>query len=142
MKKLLATFLFLLLTISPAAAEQPDRIDEIRKGEVLPDTWKLYYQGTNDDFAVFYDIAGREVWFRYRRNKFDDEGINSIRFLVSGILYKIRGEFSGMFLYSDKIVPYFKKAEELSPEMKKSSPAIPVFRLIEYQSLASEDIIF
>ena len=136
-------FLFLAL-LSPVATEQPDRIDEIREKmvDVFPDKWKLYYQGTKDDYVIFYDIAGREVWFRYRRNKFDDEGIQSIRFLVSGILYEIKGEFSGMYLYRDKILPYFKKAEELTPEMKKSTPSIPVFRLLEYRTLASEDVIF
>ena len=138
--------LFLLLSLPAVSAEVPDRISEIKEklSETIsfPVTWKLRYRGTKDNYAIFYDISGKEVYFKYRRNKFDEDGIRKIRFLLSGVLYEIKGEFAGMYVYTEKLFPDLIKPVDVTTKMKKLQSSIPVFNLTEYRSLAAEDVIF
>jgi hypothetical protein len=48
----------------------------------FPAQLKLFFKKTSGDYAVFYDRNGDEVYYRYRKNKFDSEFIDLIYLLI------------------------------------------------------------
>lgn len=82
--------------------ERDPRAREIRAqiiaGKPAPLAIRLRYSGTWRDYAVFYDLAGREILFRYREDRFDRRAEKKIRNLVKGEAYLVKGQFTGVLL--------------------------------------------
>lgn len=68
----------------------------LKEGKPVPEELHLKYRGTQGNFAVFYDLEGKEALYRYRRDAFDDLAERKLRDLRSGQAYRMRGEFAGM----------------------------------------------
>lgn len=67
----------------------------LKEGKPLPEELRLRFRGTQGNYAVFYDLEGREALYRYRRDPFDDLGARKLRDLRPGQAYRLRGEFVG-----------------------------------------------
>ena len=153
MKKIILLLLFpsLLVAGSDIISVDEKRIEDYKKEITdtsgFPETFRLFYKGKQGDYVVFYDLNGHDVFFRYRRNKFDYEAEKIILPLTEGSPFEIRGEFLGMLVYSiqnNKLIPVptFKPANKLSLEEKKDAHNIPVFKLVDFNSLVAEGVIF
>lgn len=87
--------------------ETDPRVEEIRArvaaGEAAPAEIRLRYSGKRGDFLAFYDIEGREVFFRYREDRFDRRAERRIADLIEGQAYRVKGRFVGVLLNSQWI---------------------------------------
>lgn len=74
--------------------------ESIRKqpGEVPPEELRLRYSGPRGDYIAFYDLEGRDIYFRYREDRFDRRAEKKIQTLISGEAYRVKGEFQGVVL--------------------------------------------
>ena len=69
--------------------------EQLRKGEATPATLRLRYGGTRNDYAIFYDLVGREILYRYREDRFDRRSDKKVRGLIEGQAYQVSGQFLG-----------------------------------------------
>lgn len=78
------------------------RVEEIKaalaKGEPAPAALRLRYRGTQGDFAVFYDLLGRQLFYRYREDRFDRRAEKKLVGLIEGQAYLVSGTFLGLRL--------------------------------------------
>ena len=119
----------------PRAAEI---LDALRSGRTLSDGYRLRYSGVRGDFLSFYDLDGREIYYRYREDRFDDRGDARMRDLISGEAYVVHGQFQGMLVEG-------KLTASTDPEFRKileNPEAVPVFLFQSAESLRLEQIIF
>lgn len=79
--------------------ESDPRLDEIkqklRRGEAPPGEIRLRYGGTRGDHAMFYDLVGRQLYFRYREDRFDRRGDRKVKGLIEGQAYLVSGAYRG-----------------------------------------------
>lgn len=82
--------------------ETDPRVEEIRArvaaGESAPAEIRLRYSGKRGDFLAFYDIEGREMFFRYREDRFDRRAERRVADLIEGQAYRVKGRFVGVLL--------------------------------------------
>lgn len=131
----------------PRIKDFKERISE--ENPNFPEEMHLYFQELTGDYAVFYDLDGRTVYYQYRRNKWDYDAIERVHNLFSGRSYRVRGDFLGIF-YTPKNLENKRMAtrvfvptgEKLTREMKKEEESIPVYRLKDYTETYSDSIIF
>lgn len=80
--------------------ENDPRLSEIRAalvaGQPAPTSIKLRYSGTRGDYLAFFDIEGREAFFRYREDRFDRRAERRIAGLIAGQAYVVDGAFLGL----------------------------------------------
>jgi hypothetical protein len=69
----------------------------------MPPSMKLFYRGKKEHYAVFYDLNGHEVYFRYRVDKFDEKAEAKLTGLFPGHGYQVSGKFIGVILFKDII---------------------------------------
>ncbi|TGK06247.1 hypothetical protein EHO60_16820 [Leptospira fletcheri] len=108
----------------------------------FPENIRLFFQGTEGNYAVFYDWNGHTFYYQYRENKFDRRLRKYVSRLSNGAAYEVSGEYVGVFVFENKVVRRFKKKGEDSLADKKERQSIPVFRLKAYKELIVEDILF
>lgn len=129
----------------------------------FPEQLKLYFKKTYSDYAVFYDRNGDEVYYRYRKNKFDSEGDKNLIGLFSGQAYRVRGEFAGVASFTDAVngnlLPYpvvylknesdrfwsydiVEKYEVLTIQHLKDRNTIPLYKLISFESTGIDELIY
>ncbi len=129
----------------------------------FPKQLKLFYKKTYSDYAVFYDLNGDEVYYRYRRNKFDSDGEKLLTGLFSGQAYRVNGEFAGVARFTDAInnilLPYpviylkdqsdrwwsydsTEKYEVITVDHLKDRHTIPVYRLLSFESTGIDELIY
>ncbi|WP_246057434.1 LIC_11959 family protein [Leptospira gomenensis] len=108
----------------------------------FPATWKLFFQELKGNYAVFYDWNGENVYYKYRINKFDRSRLKQVKKLAEGAAYEIRGKWEGIFLFSNSVVPSYKKASETSLKDKREKNSIPVYELEEFKELALDEILY
>lgn len=107
-----------------------------------PPTMKLFYQGLQGNFAIFYDWNGHTVYYKYRENKFDRRLRKYVSRLAGGAPYEVSGEYLGSFIYENNTIQKFRKKGEDRLEDRKAKQSIPVFQLKEYKELILEDILY
>lgn len=87
--------------------ETDPRVEEIRArvaaGGDAPAEIRLRYSGKRGDFLAFYDIEGREMFFRYREDRFDRRAERRVADLIEGQAYRVKGRFVGLLLNSQWI---------------------------------------
>ncbi|MCE9501225.1 MAG: hypothetical protein K8R21_12125 [Leptospira sp.] len=114
----------------------------------LPWIIRLFYRGVKDDYAVFYDWNGHEACFRYRKNKFDHDGIASIHALIPGHAYELNGVLTGMLVFrkisENKMssVPEYIPEKKLKIEEKKDKNNVPVLKLEKFKSLETKELVY
>lgn len=148
----LATALAFVILLPPVLAEdaaswpgeitekdlrRKDLLELIRRKEI-PASLKLRYSRTESDFVVFYDIEGRDIYFRYREDRFDTEAASKIAMLAPGRAYEVTGTFSGMMQYS---VLYSAENPRFS-DMLAAPDAVPVFLYRAARPLQIDQILF
>ena len=79
--------------------------ERLRKGDTAIPALRLRYSGTRDDYAVFYDLVGRELLYRYREDRFDRRGDRKVKNLIEGQAYAVAGRFLGARLRAVLAVP-------------------------------------
>jgi hypothetical protein len=80
--------------------ETDPRVQDVRAaivaGQAPPADLRLRYSGTRDDYLAFYDLEGREVYYRYREDRFDRRAEKITRDLIAGQAYRVTGRFTGV----------------------------------------------
>lgn len=104
----------------------------------IPPALKLRYSRTESDFLVFYDFEGKDIYFRYREDRFDSDAEKRIAHLASGEAYEVTGPFSGLMLYS---VMYSEENPGF-PEILQKPDALPVFVFKAARPLRIDQILF
>lgn len=114
-----------------------------------PEEMHLVFQELAGDFAIFYDLDGKTAQFRYRRNKWDREAMESVHNLLSGRTYRLVGKFLGIIYYPRNMENrrlatsvFFPDGENLTIVEKKDPQSIPVYQLLRYEESYSDSIIF
>ncbi|WCL50272.1 LIC_11959 family protein [Leptospira sp. GIMC2001] len=114
-----------------------------------PKEMHLFFQELMGDYAIFYDLDGNTVHFKYRRNKWDRDAIEAVHNLLPSRSYKVQGEFTGILFFGKNLegrkqaIPVFlPNNENLELEWKKEPDTIPVFKLVSYNESYSDTIIF
>jgi hypothetical protein len=113
----------------------------------FPTEWKLYFKTKQGDYVVFYDLNGDEIHFRYRRNKFDLDGEDFVKDLFSGNPYRVKGDWIGYYFYqrdargqrSPLAIP--KKNPAIKEEFLDKQ-TIPIFKLLEYTEIRTNEMLF
>lgn len=124
-----------------------DGKNEFKTKGQFPVDWKLYFKTKEGDFAVFYDWNGHEMHFRFRRNKFDEDGDYFARDLIAGNPYQVKGEWIGYYYYPQdsrgkrKATYEFKKLPANANEFTDPN-SVPVFKLLGYTEMISEQILY
>jgi hypothetical protein len=115
----------------------------------FPEEMHLVFQELAGDFAIFYDLDGKTAQFRYRRNKWDREAMESVHNLLSGRTYRLKGKFLGILYYPSNMENrrlatsvFFPDGENLTIVEKKDPQSIPVYQLVSYDESYSDSIIF
>lgn len=112
-------------------------VELIRKKQVPP-ALKLRYSRTQSDFLVFYDLEGKDVYFRYREDRFDLDAEERIAHLSSGEAYEVTGPFSGIMLHS---VLYSDENQRFL-EVLDNPDSVPVFLFKGARPLRMDQILF
>lgn len=108
----------------------------------------LFYKGKYSDYVIFYDLSGEEVFYKYRRNKFDKRAEKKIDSLVPGYAYKVKGLFSGMFVYKDNekkklnSIPTLVSKDKVEEEKILEKNNILVFIFLSAKPLFLEQLIY
>lgn len=113
-----------------------DLIGLIQKKQI-PQMLKLRYSRTESDFLVFYDIEGKDIYFRYREDRFDSEAEKRIAHLASGEAYEVTGPFAGAMLYS---ILYSDENPRFS-EILQNPNSLPVFVFKSARPLRIDQIL-
>ncbi len=128
-------------------AESEKRILDYKKEGKIPDEMKLFYKGKEGDYIVFYDLDGQEIFYKYRRNRFDLDSETKLIGLHRGQAYRIKGRFRGIFLHFDPkekkhiFPPQFLFPDELTKEQLENRHNKPAFVLESYESTALDEVI-
>ncbi len=107
-----------------------------------PENLKLFFQGLQGNYVIFYDWNGHTVYYKYRDNKFDRRLRKYVSRLAGGAPYEVGGEYLGTFVFENNVIQRFKKKGEDSLEDRRAKQSIPVFELKKYRELILEEILF
>lgn len=124
------------------------RIASYQDSGSFPEEFLLIYRGREGDYAVFYDLDGKEALFQFRRNHFDLDAEKKLIGLFEGQVYKVRGSFKGILVYYNPLVkknyfpPEFIDKKEADPELIKEKNNKPVFWLKSFESTAFDQVIY
>ena len=175
--KSLSKIIFLILLCTPIFSTEKFQYDISKnekrikeyKSEIkelnseLPEELKLFFKYLKNDYAVFYDWNGEEVFFKYRKNKFDTNSYEKTLGLYSGQSYRVKGKFIGIASFRDKKtnlylqfpIFYFKTIsnkndtfdtvydfKELSLDQLKDKDSILVYELNSFESTAIDELIY
>lgn len=121
--------------------EQDLRVSEIlnglRDGQAAPTTIRLRYSGTRGDYLAFYDYVGREIYYRYRRNRFDDRAERKIQWLIAGQAYAVQGDYTGIM----SVGVFYSRNDDRYREILGEPDIMPVYNYQGAQPLRLEQII-
>lgn len=142
-------FLLLVPPVLAAPQEQPWEGDisetDLRRRQLIvlikkkqiPPWMKLRYSRTESDFLVFYDLEGKDIYFRYREDRFDLDAEKRIAHLTKGEAYDVAGTFAGVMLYS--VLYSDENAKFL--EMLEKTDSVPVFLYKSARPLRADQIL-
>ncbi|GBF50524.1 hypothetical protein LPTSP4_20500 [Leptospira ryugenii] len=120
---------------------------EFKTAGKFPEEWKLFFKAKEGDFVVFYDWNGQEIHFRYRRNKFDEEGEEFVRSLFPGNPYLIKGQWIGYYFFEKDakgrllLNPIRRKLPANADEFTDKN-SIPIFLLKKYSEIQSDELLY
>lgn len=84
------------------------RVDALRAlilgGKNAPRKMRLRFSRLELDFAVFYDLVGQEILYKYREDRWDKRAEKKIDDLIPGQAYEVQGSWIGIYA-EDKIWP-------------------------------------
>ncbi len=123
--------------IAEADLRRKQIVDLIRQKQA-PAVMKLRYSRTESDFLVFYDLEGKDIYFRYREDRFDLDAEEKIAHLSRGEAYEVSGPFAGIMLYS---VLYSDENPKFSEVLDKPD-SVPVFVFKGARPLRIDQILF
>lgn len=103
-----------------------------------PATIKLRYRGTYEDYAVFYDLDGRNVYYRYREDRFDDRAERKLRGLIEGQAYAVEGQYQGI-LFRGQL---FTEDDEEYDELLDHNSITIVYDFTAARPLRIDQILF
>lgn len=118
------------------------RVEELRSQILNQDSeipaMRLRYSGTTRNYAVFYDLTGKVIYYKYRTDRFDDRGNRKIEKLIEGQAYRVEGSFLGCEL---NLVMYKQESESFS-NVSKDQNCFLVFTFESAYPLRMEQILF
>jgi hypothetical protein len=152
---LIATIMYLFIFIGALNSEKyeglinskDNRILDYKSKKEFPEEWKLIYKSKEDDYVIFYDIEGNELYFKYRRDKFDRDADYKISGLFKGQAYRIKGTLIGSILRFDvklnkKIIPpKFIPKDSIEKDNLYHPENIPTFSLLFFESTIFDEVI-
>lgn len=110
----------------------------IASGQNLPEEFRLRYSGVRHDiYLSFYDRRGKEVWYKFREDRWDDRPLKKISLLVQGQAYALKGKLLGIRNGSSILSP-------TDPNFKAtldSSDSRLVFQFDSFRALSLEQIL-
>ena len=122
--------------------ESDKRVLELKQmlldNTALPESFRMRYSGTRDNYLSFYDRENNEMYFRYREDRFDRDAEKKIGNLIQGEAYSVRGKFQGVLL-SGRFYPLSH------PEYQKQladKNSILIFEYSGASPLKPEQILF
>lgn len=124
------------------------RLIQYQENGSFPEELLLFYRGQEGDYAIFYDLDGKEALFQFRRNRFDLESEKKLIGLFPGLVYRVKGNFKGMLVYYHPILkknffpPELFDKTELEQEIIKEKNNKPVFILKSYESAAFDQVLY
>ena len=99
----------------------------IKLKQPIPKDLTLLYSEKKGNYLIFYDIEGRNAYYRYRRDRFDEQTEKKIpKPLIKGQSYRIKGMLEGL-LYKGKLL---KKDSKIFIEKLESTDSLLIFRFI------------
>ena len=104
----------------------------------LPKKIRLRYSRTYLNYAIFYDLRGREIYFRYREHRFDYRAERKLRGLIAGQAYELSVEVEGLVANHRS----YKAADEEFYDILRNKDNVLVFRFIDAYPLRTEQILF
>ncbi|MCB1190670.1 MAG: hypothetical protein H7A23_23170 [Leptospiraceae bacterium] len=108
----------------------------------------LFYKGKYSDYVVFYDLSGEEIYYKYRRNKFDIRAERRVISLVPGYAYRVNGNFIGMYIYKNKAenklnpIPVYLKKTDVQKENILEKNNTPVLNFIFAKPIFLNQLIY
>lgn len=77
----------------------------LAQNKKAPESLNLRYSRTHLDFAVFYDLNGHEIYYKYRQDRFDRRAQKKLASLIPGQSYKVIGPYLGVWFGNSLVVP-------------------------------------
>ncbi|MCR9143464.1 MAG: hypothetical protein NXI24_14535 [bacterium] len=109
-----------------------------RPGENPPEELRLRYGGPRGDYLSFYDLEGRDIYFRYREDRFDRRADKKVRELIEGQAFRVRGEFRGVLV--DGV--FYPAGRDDYPEALREAGAILAYSYTSAFPLRMEQILY
>lgn len=155
-------FLFLLGTVSSSTAEEKEYYDKelshnspririlkenLKSDKDLPSSFLLYFKEIKPLEIVFYDLEGYEIYFQYRKTKFDHEAADKLHPLFPGRIYEVKGKYKGVITVSapnqfrKKIITTLK-LKNVTVEDLKDRANIWYYDLVSFQERSSNQLLF
>ncbi|MEQ9365977.1 MAG: hypothetical protein RIF32_17165 [Leptospirales bacterium] len=103
-----------------------------------PGELRLRYGGTRGDYLAFYDLEGRDIFFRYREDRFDRRAEKKTRELIAGQAYRVRGEYTGVIVEG----VFFAAGAEEYPEALQNSAAVLAYNYGSAFPLRLEQVLY
>ncbi len=103
-----------------------------------PEEWKLRYGGPRGDYLAFYDLEGRDVYFRYREDRFDRRSEKKRQELIAGQGYRVRGRFQGVLV--DGV--FFAADSGNYPDALREPEALLAYEYVSVFPLRIEQILY
>ena len=107
-------------------------------GQNLPAALRLRYSGPRGDYLAFYDLAGIDVYFRYREDRFDRRAEKKLRDLIAGQAYSVQGRFRGVI--HDGV--FYEQGAAEFPENLASPGSILAFEFVAATPLRLDQILY
>lgn len=78
-------------------------------------------------FLVFYDLDGREIFYKFRDSRWDDRPMKVASTLFEGRAYQVQGEWIGIYFQGRFYNQSSKRFSELVSQLARNNNIIPVF---------------
>ena len=110
----------------------------IRKGNAAPGAIRLRYSGRRGNYAAFYDLEGKNIYYRFRDDRFDRRALRKLAHVIRGQAYLVRGPFLGVILRRK----FFPTNAPEYPKALADRNSILVFDFQGARPLRLEQILF
>ena len=69
----------------------------------IPKELRLRYERRTTYYLIFYDLAGEAIYFRYRKDRFDDLALKRLPSFIKGQAYLLKATFIGI-LWENQVI--------------------------------------
>jgi hypothetical protein len=105
----------------------------------IPNEFRLRYSRMEQwIYLVFYDLDGREIWFRFRDIRWDDRGDRILKKVIPGDAYIISGDYLGL-IHKGRLI---RKENQKYKDILKDADSMAVFKYTESRQISPEYILY